>query len=236
MHLRSIRKWFRVSRRDSAMVGIGMLAMLLIVGFVVFARNSLETPLAPTSKGTLTITWLPDTVTRWREPLEAMGKRYKIDPNLLAIIMTMESGGYSRANSGQAQGLMQITPATGKDIANRYITKPTTTYDLYNPQTSIEFGAAYLATLRNLYGKDVPGPSWTAVELIAAAYNGGFGAANAIEKGEGINDSQTVVYSRDVFNMWRERTAARSPTFERWKERGGADLIAKAHQEMKAKR
>ena len=59
---------------------------------------------------------------------------------------------------------------------------------------------------------------------MAAAYNGGFGAANAIETGEGINDSQTIVYSRDVFNMWRERHVAGSPTFNRWL-RGASRLL-----------
>jgi hypothetical protein len=34
-----------------------------------------------------------------------------------------------------------------------------------------------------------------------------------------------VIYSRDAFNMWRERHAGNSPTFDRWKERGGQRLI-----------
>src|SRR6185437_8643165 len=104
-------------------------------------------------------------------------KRYNIDANFIAIIMTMESGGYSKADSGEAQGLMQITPATAHDIATRYLKKPVSTYNLLDPQTSIEFGAAYLAELRGIYGEVDQGPSWMyTVELVAAAYNGGFGA------------------------------------------------------------
>jgi hypothetical protein len=52
-------------------------------------------------------------------------------------------------------------------------------------------------------------------------------------KGEGLTDTQTVVYSRDVFNMWRERFQKDSPTYDRWLERGGQALIdaAKAHNQ-----
>ena len=94
------------------------------------------------------------------------------------------------------------------------------------------FGTAYLALLRDEFGTTAQGPSWNAtVELIAAGYNGGPGASNSLEKGEGLRDPQTVIYSRDAFNMWRERHAASSPTFERWKERGGYILLDKAKNE-----
>ena len=75
-------------------------------------------------------------------------------------------------------------------------------------------------------------PTWnTTVELLAAGYNGGPGAANSVEQGKGLRDTQTVIYSRDAFNMWRERHSAKSPTFDRWKERGGFRLIDKAKTE-----
>jgi len=217
--------------RDVLLLGIGGLLMLAGIK-AINAFQDHRTVLAPKSSH-ISITWLPDTVSRWHEPIEAMSKRYNIDPDLLAIIMTMESGGYTQADSGQAQGLMQIAPTTAGDIAKRYVKQPVDRYDLKDSATSIEFGAAYLAKLRDIYGAASQGPSWnTTVELMAAAYNGGFGAANSLEKGEGLGDTQTVVYSRDAFNMWRERHAAKSPTFERWKERGGQELIDKAHQEL----
>jgi hypothetical protein len=221
----------RISRRDIIMIGIG--ALVITAGFRIAELNHDKfTPLEPqTSK--ITSPWIPDTVKRWHEPIESMAKRYDIDPDLIAIIMTMESGGYTKADSGQAQGLMQITPTTAKDIATRYVKRPVQLYDLHNPTTSIEFGAAYMAKLRNIYGTPDHAPSWnTTVELIAAAYNGGFGAANSVEQGKGLRDLQTFAYSRDVFNMWRERHADSSPTFDRWKERGGSHLLDKAQTEM----
>jgi soluble lytic murein transglycosylase len=164
-----------------------------------------------------------------------MAKKYNIDPNFIAIIMTMESGGYSKAKSNDnAQGLMQITPPTAQDISTKFLKTPVTQYNLFDPNTSIEFGAAYLAYLRDQFGTAQQGPDWNATaELVAAGYNGGPGAANSLEQGKGLLDTQTVVYSRDAFNMWRERHASSSPTFDRWKERGGSNLLNLALAEKK---
>lgn len=170
----------------------------------------------------VTISWLPSTVTHYKSDIETMARRYDIDANLIAIIMTLESGGYSRANSGVAKGLMQVTDYTGGDIAKKFLTSPQSTYDLYNPKTSIEFGAAYLAHLRDTFCEPSDGPSWNAcVEAIAAGYNGGPGAAISLISGKGLTASETVIYSRNAFNMWRERESETSPTFDRWKEASG---------------
>ena len=216
--------------RDWLLLSMG--AMLAFIGLraVAFVQ-SLHKPLSPET-GHLAITWLPDSVKRWQQPIEEMGKKYDIDPDLLGILMTMESGGYPKAHSeADAQGLLQVTPPTAKDIAAKFLKQPVSSYDLYDPRTNIEFGAAYLAYLRDTFGSRHQGPDWNAtVELIAAGYNGGPGAAGSLEKGQGLHDSQTVVYSRDAFTMWRERHAASSPTFDRWKERGGSSLIMRAAQ------
>jgi len=183
----------------------------------------------PYQAGGITASWVPSTVKHWSTPIDEMAKKYNVDPNLIAIVMTMESGGDAKANSGEATGLMQITPLTAKDISSKFLKTPTTNYDLYNPTTSIEFGTAYIAFLRDQFGTAAQGPSWVStVELIAAGYNGGPGAANSLEQGKGLTDTQTVVYSRDAFNMWRERHANDSPTFDRWKERGGQALLDQA--------
>lgn len=216
------------------MIGLGVIAGAAII--MIGSTIQKDDAIALEPRGTkITSPWIPDTVKYWQKPIGEMAKRYNLDPNLIAIIITLESGGYPRATSEvDAKGLMQLMPLTAKDVASRYVKKPQKNYDLYKPETSIEFGTAYLAMLRDEYGTSKQGPSWNeTVELIAAAYNGGFGAANAIEKGEGIRDTQTLSYSRDAFNMWRERNAETSPTFERWKERGGDELIKKAESYQK---
>lgn len=208
------------------MLTLGVMLTLFVYGIVRVMEQG--QPLHPQAAA-ITAPWIPSTVKHWQTPIVAMSKKYDVDPNLLAIIMTLESGGYAKANSGEAQGLMQITPGTGKDIASKFLKQPRTTYDLYDPKTNIEFGAAYLSYLRDEFGAVNQGPSWdTTVELVAAGYNGGPGGANDVEQGRGLEDIQTVVYSRDAFNMWRERHASKSPTLERWLARGGSDLVTAA--------
>jgi len=221
--MRSSRRRF-LSQRDWLLLilgGILVLACMEAIGFVHHAQVPLKA-----EASTITIPWISPTVKQWQAPILTMSRRYNIDPNVLAIIMTLESGGYAKANSGEAQGLMQITPLTAKDIASKYLKVPVKSYNLYDPQTSIEFGAAYLAYLRNQFGSFEQGPAWdSTVELIAAGYNGGPGAASSLEEGNGLHDTQTLAYSRDAFNMWRERHAADSPTYDRWLERGGSSLV-----------
>lgn len=176
--------------------------------------------------------WMPPTVKRWSATIDQMGKKYNVDPDLIAIIMTLESGGYDKAGSDAgAQGLMQITPLTAKDIASMYLKKPVSTYDIWDPRTNIEFGTAYLAKLRDTFQKPDQGPSWDfTVERVAASYNAGFIGGLHLQEGKGIHDEQALVYSRDAFNMWRERHAQDSPTFDRWKERGGIRLLDAAKE------
>jgi soluble lytic murein transglycosylase-like protein len=185
-----------------------------------------QTPLRPQA-ASITSPWVPSTVKHWEKQINENAKKYKLDPNFLAIIMTMESGGDAKAHSDAgAEGLMQITAPTGKDIASKYLKQPRQKYDLKDPSTNIEFGAAYLALLRDEFGTAQQGPTWNStVELVAAGYNGGPLASNHLEQGKGLHDTQTVIYSRDAFNMWREHLSKSSPTFDRWKERGGSRLI-----------
>lgn len=218
-------------KRDWIFLFVGI--VLAVIGYQVynFILDS-QVPVKNEGKG-ITTAWIPPSVASWNDPINEMAEKYNVDPNLIAIIITLESGGYSKAKSeAGAIGLMQITPPTAGDIASKHLKEPTTNYDLYDPKTNIEFGTAYIAYLRTEFGEPNQRPSWDkTVELIAAGYNGGPGAANKIYKGEGLTDTQTVVYSRDAFNMWRERNVQTSPTFDRWKERGGLELIEKANNE-----
>jgi soluble lytic murein transglycosylase-like protein len=222
--LRRLRKQLP-SQRDCLMLLLGGLLVFICFKIVLHMQNT-AVPLNAQASA-ITIPWLPPTVKRWEAPVTEMAKKYNVDPNLIAIIITLESGGDPTAVSADnAHGLMQITPPTAKDIAAKYLKKPVTTYNLEDPQTNIEFGAAYLAYLRSEFGASEQGPSWNStVELIAAGYNGGPGAAARLEKGTGLTDMQTVTYSRDAYNMWRERHAAVSPTYNRWRDRGGSHLV-----------
>lgn len=227
--LRKLRKPFRFVRRNWVAFALGVcLTFCLGVIYQALLAGSRD-PLRPMST-IVTIPWAPQTVIRWDATIDQMAHKYSIDPNLVAIIMTLESGGYTQALSGAgAVGLMQVTPPTASDIARKYLKLPVTTYDLSDPATNIEFGTAYLSYLRGLYGDPQHDPTgYATVELIAAGYNGGPGAAKKLRDGQGLTSTETVSYSRDAANMWRERHSPTSPTYTRWLERGGQNLIDKA--------
>ena len=214
-----------LKRRDWGMLITGVVIALAILGIgrLIYLN---QTPLRPQADH-VTAYWIPPTVRHWDKQINANAKKYKVDPTYIAIIMTMESGGDPKAHSpAGAEGLMQITAPTAKDIASKYLKKPVSHYDLKNPDTNVEFGVALLAKLRDTFGTAQQGPSWNeTAELVAAGYNGGPLASNHLEVGKGLHDPQTVIYSRDAFNMWRERVSKDSPTFDRWKERGGQLLL-----------
>ena len=206
-------------------LALGAAIILIIWGISALITHS-RLPLKP-EENSITSPWIPATVKKWQTPIDQMAAKYQVDPNFIAIIMTMESGGDPKAaSSAGAKGLMQITGPTAKDIAGKFLKTPTNNYNLSDPATNIEFGVAYLSYLRKTFGGWEQGPSWDyTVELVAAGYNGGVGAANRVFTGKGLTDTQTVVYSRDAFNMWRERFQKDSSTYDRWLERGGQALI-----------
>jgi soluble lytic murein transglycosylase-like protein len=182
------------------------------------------------SQSNLVVEWVPNTVSRWKPQIEKWSYDYNVDPNLLAIIMAIESGGDPNADSGVATGLMQITDDRAKDIASKFLTSPRTDYDLKNPDMSIEFGAANVRHLINQFGDLDQGPSWgKTVSLVAAGYYGGEGAAiTYLDKGlKGIEDQGTYNYIRYVTTMWRERHDNRSFAYRFWYDQGNGQALVR---------
>lgn len=177
----------------------------------------------------VTIDWLPPGVLMRKAEIDNQAARYNIEADLVAIIMTLESGGYVKADSGLAQGLMQVTPYTAKDISTKHLIKPTNSYNLFEPSTSIEFGVSYLSYLRNTFcGKKAELPEIKCIEMVAAGYNGGPGAANIVFKDEPLQEDETIIYSRNAVKMWQERRSSTSPTYTAWLKAGGQSLVDKA--------
>lgn len=177
----------------------------------------------------VSIDWLPAGVLQRRQEINDQAARYNIEADLVAIIMTLESGGYVKADSGLAEGLMQITPYTAEDISTKHLIEPTDSYNLFDPKTSIEFGVSYLSYLRNTFcGKKGELPEIKCIEMVAAGYNGGPGAANIIFKDEPLIEDETIIYSRNAVKMWQERRASTSPTYQAWLKAGGQSLVDKA--------
>ena len=69
-----------------------------------------------------------------------------LDPNLVIAIIRQESAFDEMALSrAGARGLMQVMPATGRQVARKLRLKGFTTEDLWDPHTSILLGARHLA-------------------------------------------------------------------------------------------
>ncbi len=169
--------------------------------------------------GQIRIPWLPSTIWPWLGELEAAAARYGVDPELLAIIVLVESGGnpLARSPSG-AMGLMQVMPfhfGAGQDA--------------FDVRTNIDVGARYLAQQLRAFGHR-DDPDWQrSVELAAAAYNGGPGSVGRYLRG-GTLPAESASYRRWVGGMWRERHDSHSPTYQAWLAAGGRHLIAAARR------
>lgn len=114
--------------------------------------------------------------TYYKDQVLAAAREEGINPLLLFSLIRQESlfEGFAGSSAG-AQGLMQIMPATGREIVN--ISGWPKNYrdsDLLRPVISIRMGAEYLARQKNFLEGD------TLAAL--AAYNGGPGNAQAWKK------------------------------------------------------
>jgi soluble lytic murein transglycosylase-like protein len=97
-------------------------------------------------------------ILRWCGPVTKYAKQYNLDPNLIAAVMEIESGGNPSAYSPSgAVGLMQIMPRDG--IAASFMCGGTSCFssrpsssELLNPDSNIAYGARMLAGLVQRYG------------------------------------------------------------------------------------
>ena len=94
--------------------------------------------------------------------------QYDMDPYLIYSIIRVESkfNPYAKSNKG-ATGLMQITPQTGKYIAELLDIHSFDENQLYNPDLNIKFGSFYISKLYKDFNADI--------DCALAAYNGGSG-------------------------------------------------------------
>jgi len=92
-------------------------------------------------------------------------EEYDVDAALVAAVILQESRFNSRALSPKgATGLMQLMPGTAAGIANSLGVK---SYNLYDPETSINFGTFYLKEKLDKYNGDL--------DATLSSYNAGSG-------------------------------------------------------------
>jgi soluble lytic murein transglycosylase len=141
---------------------------------------------------------------------------YTVDRALVYSIMRAESAFDPTAESqAGAQGLMQVMPGTARDIAARGVLQAPQADDLFEPETSIQFGQAYLEYLLQW------APIGSNLIYVAAAYNAGPGRVIRWREQLGIDDDPLLflesipmreprVYVKKVLaNLWSYRARLR---------------------------
>jgi soluble lytic murein transglycosylase-like protein len=101
----------------------------------------------------------------YEETIRAGAGEAGLPAHLVAGIVRQESGFNSRATSPVgARGLMQVMPATGKEVAGN-LGMPFSASRLYDPAYSVRLGSTYFASVLDIFDGNV--------ELALAGYNGG---------------------------------------------------------------
>jgi soluble lytic murein transglycosylase len=137
---------------------------------------------------------------------------FRLDRALIFAVIRAESGFDPDATSHVgALGLMQVMPATARDIARFAALEPPASGALHEPETSISFGQAYLEHLLN---RESIGDN---LIYLAAAYNAGPSRVVRWEEAleaeddpllflESIPLTETRIYVKKVLaNLWTYR-------------------------------
>ncbi|HJS20029.1 MAG TPA: transglycosylase SLT domain-containing protein [Anaerolineales bacterium] len=145
----------------------------------------------------------------WGKDIVRWANAASIDPNLLAVVMQIESCGDPRAvSSAGASGLFQVMPFHFHLGENPF-----------NPDTNALRGTNYLfRSLEAAAGN---------ARLALAGYNGGIGV---ISRSEGTWSSQTHRYVRFGAPIYEDARngATSSPTLNEWYRKYGAGLCRQA--------
>ena len=149
----------------------------------------------------------------WADSITLWAAASNLDPNLVAVVMQIESCGDPRATSrAGAIGLFQVMPyhfASGENP--------------YQPDTNALRGLGYLkGSLDSAAGNP---------RLALAGYNGGLGV---ISRGEWTWAAETIRYVRYGFPIYEDARAgvANSPALNEWYANYGASLCRQAAQRL----
>jgi len=168
----------------------------------------------------LSIAWLPERLDPFTPEIRAAAERHGVDPELIAIVTLLESGGDPTARSPHgARGLMQLMPTTAEKIAARRGLEGHAEERLDDPAYNLDLGASHLAELIADFAGDDGELSPESVELVAAAYNGGAKRVRAYMAGEAELSAETARYKGLVRGLWSERAQPASSTLDAMRSR-----------------
>ncbi len=166
-----------------------------------------------TADDRLSVAWMPESVVDFEPEIVAAARRHGVDPDLVAIVVLIESRGNPTAVSPTgARGLMQLMPKTAEQIAKARGLADHDADQLDDPAYNIDLGTWYLAQQLGAFRLD---SEVETVRWAAAAYNGGPKAARRALDREADLSKETARYQVLVETMWTERDDADSSLLEK---------------------
>ena len=136
---------------------------------------------SPSPSWVLSPTW-PDRILAWETIILPIARQYQIDPNLIAALILLESGGRPNAVSRSgAVGLMQIMPSDTHYKPWLFRGRPARA-ELFHPEFNVRWGVHFLAVL---YHRN--NDNWPAA--LCEYYGSG---------------GPSCVYSNKIMNLWQE--------------------------------
>ena len=179
-----------ITIRKSAKWILTMLVVMIVISIVIICTNKLMIKLLYKKE--------------YSEYVSKYSQEYNVDENLIYALIKAESNFEAEAVSNKnAQGLMQLMPATAEDVAKKNGINLTEENILY-PDINIQIGTKYISTLLNKY---------ECIEIALAAYNAGSGnvdkwIANGTIKADGsdienIPFKETNNYVRKIMRDYK---------------------------------
>lgn len=149
----------------------------------------------------------------WGKDIVRWANAASLDPNLLAVVMQIESCGDPRAiSSAGASGLFQVMP-----FHFRFGENP------FNPETNALRGTNYLSRSLEAAGGNA--------RLALAGYNGGIGVISRSESSWAAETHRYVRFGAPIYEDARSG-ASSSPTLDEWYRKYGAGLCRQASNRL----
>lgn len=200
-----------------SLYSLSILSVVLITGLITLL--ALNTPIRTSAASQLdSAAHLAPIFTRevqhWANDITRWANAASLDPNLVAVIMQIESCGNPSARSGAgAMGLFQVMPFHFHFGENPY-----------SPETNALRGLGYLARSLQAANGDA--------RLALAGYNGGIGVISRYEWTWQAETKRYVYYGLPIYEDAR-RGATSSPMLDEWYRKYGAGLCRQAGEQLR---
>ena len=153
---------------------------------------------------------------KYKDAIVESSNRHGVDPRLTCAIIKCESNWNEKAQSAAgATGLMQVMRETAGILSASAVSSDYDPDNLTDPETNIEFGAAYLGDLRQMLSSE---SGEAPDEAVIAAYNAGPGTvATWLSGGGSLEDA--ITYPETAAYLMRV-----SDAYKHYKEMYDVDL------------